>query len=70
MCVHCNKILKSIPDSADVVKIDEGVFQCLDCGAHAKTAEQVVHHPTCEPGDARRWENFYEKANEEETGEW
>jgi len=46
------------------------VTQCNDCGAHAKTQEGVVHHKTCNPGESKKWETFYDEANEEEEEEW
>lgn len=39
--------------------VDMGVHQCMDCGAHASRPEWIEHYSTCEPGSARRWEEFY-----------
>jgi hypothetical protein len=46
---------------------DAGMWICNDCGAYAPTAREVKHHATCQPGDARKWAEFYEKANELES---
>lgn len=52
----------------------EDVWQCNDCGAHADKPENVKHHDTCVPGESQKWEEFYNKANEEEedwrASEW
>ena len=42
-----------------------GFTTCLDCGATADIADAVVHYPTCKPGEAIRWEKFYEQTDEE-----
>jgi hypothetical protein len=46
------------------------IWQCNDCGAHAEGGSQLIkHHPTCQPGESKKWEDFYTKANEEEEAE-
>jgi len=42
------------------------VFSCNDCGAHGEDPREIEHHPTCTPGDSKKWEDFYEAANAEE----
>jgi hypothetical protein len=42
------------------------MYVCNNCGAHALQEKDIEHHPTCVPGEAKKWEEFYEKANEEE----
>jgi len=52
----CNVII----DNTEV-----GDFQvCVDCGAYAEVDTLLNHHVSCNPGDAKKWEEFYEKANE------
>lgn len=50
--------------------VDYDVYTCNDCGAHANTAKDIKHHPTCKPGESEKWEAYYTKANEEEGGEF
>jgi hypothetical protein len=45
----------------EILKIDEGIFQCVDCGAYAKSKEQIKHYITCSPGEAKRWEEYFSK---------
>jgi len=48
-------------------KVFANIWQCDDCGAHAEGGSQCIkHHATCKPGESKRWEEFYTKANEEE----
>ena len=42
------------------------IWQCMDCGAHAKTAEAIQHHATCQPGESKRWQEFYADQPEDE----
>lgn len=46
------------------------IYQCNNCGAYAPGIELIIHHKGCKLGEAKHWEEFYERANEEETGEW
>ena len=43
-----------------ITKIDDDIFQCEDCGAHAETAEKIVHYNGCEPGSSEKWQRYYE----------
>lgn len=45
---------------------DLDIHQCDNCGAYAPKAENIKHHATCTPGEAKKWEKFYEEANAEE----
>lgn len=45
---------------------EANVHQCNDCGAHAESISAIQHHPTCKPGESKKWERFYDKANKEE----
>lgn len=46
-------------------KTEIGDFQvCTDCGAHAPVGTIVEHYVSCVPGESKKWEEFYEKANE------
>lgn len=42
-----------------------GFAICLDCGATADIPQAVIHYVTCTPGEAKRWEEFYEQTDEE-----
>lgn len=39
--------------------VDDGIVVCNDCGAWAETADEVVHYPTCKPGESDRWQQWY-----------
>lgn len=51
----------------EYTRVEYNVFVCDDCGAHAEDPREVKHHPTCNPGESRHWEEFYSEANEEES---
>ena len=54
----------------DITHIEEiGVYICNDCGAHARSMDNLRHYPTCKPGESKKWADFYAKANEEEGGD-
>jgi len=36
-------------------------FSCINCGAYAEKPEDIKHHKGCCPGEAKKWEEFYEK---------
>jgi hypothetical protein len=40
-------------------KIDDDIFTCNDCGAHASSPEDVKHYESCKPGEAERWGKYY-----------
>ena len=39
-------------------KIDQGIFQCNDCGAHAANIKAIKHFKTCVPGESAKWEKI------------
>ena len=39
------------------------VWQCNDCGAHADSKENVVHHGSCTPGESKKWEEIWRNLN-------
>jgi uncharacterized C2H2 Zn-finger protein len=41
-------------------------WQCINCGALADTVQEIKHFPGCNPGEAKKWEDFYNEAYEEE----
>lgn len=50
-----------------IIDTEFGEFHtCNNCGASAPTPEEIKHHPTCTPGESKKWQDFYEKAYEEE----
>ena len=46
---------------------DAGVVVCNDCGAYATTDEDIKHHASCVPGDAAKWETYYDEELQEAT---
>lgn len=42
------------------------VVICNDCGAFADSEDEVVHHQTCEPGSAKKWEEYYSRPDPKE----
>lgn len=58
----------------------EGVgYVCNDCGAHGEVQDEIVHYPTCVPGESDRWQQWYSEdadadilgeENEIEQGRW
>ena len=53
-------------DKDDPDGFGEDVYSCNNCGAYAPGIELIIHHKGCKLGEAKRWEEFYEKANAEE----
>ena len=55
----------------EITHMDEGdldVWSCTNCGAHSLTGpEDIKHHDTCVPGDAKRWEKWYDENPDEDT---
>lgn len=47
-----------------------GYFICNDCGASSLLRETVRHHPTCQPGESRRWEEYYAELNDDDDAEY
>ena len=43
--------------------VDETVATCCDCGAFSLTRkpEDITHYDNCVPGDAEKWEKYYEE---------
>jgi len=48
-----------VPPTEDETDDWPGVHVCDDCGAFAEKVEDIEHHATCKPGEAKRWEDFY-----------
>lgn len=48
----------------EYTNVIEGVWQCNDCGAHADSKENVVHHKTCVAGESKKLEEYYETEGE------
>lgn len=45
--------------------LDEiGIYSCNNCGACASSINAIKHYTTCKKGEAKKWENFYEKNND------
>ena len=54
-------------DEITTIETEFGTFYtCDNCGATADAPHDIKHHPTCTPGESKFWQDFYEKANEEE----
>ena len=41
------------------------IHSCNNCGAYADKPENVKHHETCTPGEAKKWEKYYEENQDE-----
>ncbi len=41
--------------------VGDGICVCVcdDCGAYADKEENVVHHNSCNPGESKKWEEFF-----------
>lgn len=47
---------------------DFTAYSCNNCGAHSTvSAKNIKHHKECKPSEAKYWEDFYNKANEEDS---
>lgn len=53
-------------DFEHILEDDIDIWQCINCGAYAEKKEDIDHFPSCSPGEAKRWEEFYSKIEEEE----
>ena len=52
---------------AETTYIEEAdVYQCNNCGACAQRGSVIEHYSSCKSGEAKWWEDFYNKANEED----
>ena len=49
----------------EVTWVLDDVCVCNNCGAHAETEAGIKHFKTCKPGEAKKWEKFYEEGNKE-----
>lgn len=47
-----------MPHSYTEIKELEVVI-CNDCGAYAKSKEEIEHYLGCKAGDAKHWERYY-----------
>ena len=43
----------------EVTWVDADIVVCNNCGAHANKIKNIKHHPTCTPGESKKWEEFY-----------
>ena len=50
----------------EVTWVLNDVCVCNNCGQHSDKPENIVHCKTCKAGESKKWEKYYEKANEEE----
>ena len=50
-----------------VVDEEECIVVCNDCGASTTMGHELLveHYPCCIPGEAERWEGYYENTAEE-----
>ncbi len=50
------------------IETEYGDFHnCNNCGAYALAVEDIKHHKGCRKGESKYWQDFYTKANQEET---
>ena len=45
----------------DEPDIDLDIWVCDNCGASADKIENIQHCASCKPGEAKYWEEFYSK---------
>lgn len=62
------KMHKEEAEKNECTYAGEGIhmFICNNCGAQSENIETINHHNTCKNGEAKKWEKFYEDANEEQ----
>lgn len=36
-------------------------WYCDDCGSAHQDADLIEHHKSCKPGEAKKWEEFYSR---------
>lgn len=48
------------------IGFNEIMHVCDNCGAQASSPNSIGHYATCKSGESKRWEKYYNKANEEE----
>lgn len=46
-------------------QVEEDVWVCNDCGAHAGSPRDIKHYPSCQPGESAYWEDFYARQEED-----
>jgi len=54
-----------IMSAEEVTWVMDDICVCNNCGAFADSPEKIEHHKTCTPGEAKKWEKFYSRSNEE-----
>ena len=42
------------------------IWQCNDCGAYARTAPQIKHHKSCNPGESEKLQRVYEEFEDDD----
>lgn len=42
---------------------DIGVHVCDNCGAHSDEIKTITHYDSCTPGEAKKWEKYYNDTN-------
>lgn len=45
---------------------DEIIYTCDNCGGFSRDPDSLLHYPTCQPGEAKKWEEYYK----DEEGDW
>ena len=44
-------------------EVDRDIWVCDDCGAYAKSVEDISHFDSCRPGESEYWEKHYRAAD-------
>ncbi len=54
--------------TSETTYIEEAnVYECINCGAYSQTPETIDHYSNCQPGEGKRWEEFYSIADQLNT---
>lgn len=46
-------------------QVDDSIWVCNDCGAHAGSPRDIKHYDSCKPGECEYWKEFYSRADED-----
>lgn len=52
-----------MPDEQTYIE-EEDVYVCDNCGAFASPEKTIIHHASCQEGEGKYWEEFYDGGEE------
>ena len=64
--LNFNADLRSVEQEGYTYFREVNMWVCNNCGSSSEALETIEHYKTCKPGESKRWENFYKRANKEE----